>query len=72
MEITTYNMSENGRLTVRTSNECSFYIYSDEIIKWINAQTDPVILDRIAHAALTKWREVQKNYVDYDDFRSRA
>ena len=56
MEITSYKITPSGRIVVTTESERSLYLDSSDIMKWIDAQ-DPIVIDRIAHYASSKWRE---------------
>lgn len=69
MEITSYKVTSSGRIVVTTENECSLYLDSSDIMKWLDAQ-EPVILDRIARYAFAKWREKLGTSTNDDDSHS--
>ena len=71
-DFTSYRVDSNGNIIITTQNKYAVCLDSSDIMKWIDAQEDPNILDRIARYAHKKWRQTSHNNREDDDFRDRA
>ena len=71
-DFTSYRVDSNGNIIITTQNKYAVCLDSSDIMKWIDAQEDPNILDRIARYAQKKWRQTSHNNMEDDDFRDRA
>lgn len=67
-----YYIDSDGILQLDTSFQFPVFLELEEIIKWVNAQTDIEELKKLRMSIYAQIRRLESNDMEDDDFRSRA